>query len=197
MKIRRFFLLLAALIVGVFAATGCQKRDLATEDDNTVKIDLAQTTAQHKLDAYERFEAKGGKMDAFGIAMPEGTLFDLLAFTETLGLNYEVNEKTIIITPNVPYEPSDDFKYVINIDDDMVRGHDMYVGNLGGENWTVSEHYDSATDCIFQMVLAKQVYDIGADEFDQMYRNLRVLTTPLEKVREVNEAIDAELSYSE
>ena len=196
MKIRRFFLLLAALIVGVFATTGCQKRDLVTEDD-TVKIDLVQTTAQHKLDAYERFEAKGGKMDAFGIAMPEGTLFDLLAFTETLGLNYEVNEKTIIITPNVPYEPSDDFKYVINIDDDMVRGHDMYVGNLGGENWTVSEHYDSATDCIFQMVLAKQVYDIGADEFDQMYRNLRVLTTPLEKVREVNEAIDAELSYSE
>ncbi|MBO4855028.1 hypothetical protein J5500_01310 [Candidatus Saccharibacteria bacterium] len=196
---KRLFLLIAAILMGLFATTGCGSTAAKAENDEdrlviTPPLDLQQTTTQHKLDAYERFMAAGGKMTAFSNS--DLQTFDLNQFLDTLGLDYVVKDSHIIITPNVPYFPDDDFEYVINFEGDIIRGHDLYVGNNDNERWSMTEHYDSATDFIFQTSLDKQVYQIGADEFDYMYRNLRILTTPVELIREVNEAIDAELAYT-
>ena len=47
------------------------------------------------------------------------------------------------------------------------------------------------------MVLNRQIYYIGCDELDVMYRSLRTLTAPADKVDEVTAAIDAELKWSD
>ena len=167
------------------------------------EVDLAQATMQHKLSAYENFEEKGGNMNAFLSEREDGIAFNLVDFLKTLGLNYDIytyNDKDdeIVITPNTTYLPDDDFEYIINFEDGMVHGHDMHVGRLANGEWIMNEHYDSATDFIFQLVIHKRtVYQIGVDEFDQMYRNLRVLTAPIDKIGEINESIDKELAYTE
>ena len=194
-------LLLVTAIFGIFAMTGCETTVTKPEDEEKVtvapapQIDLEQTTAQHKSAAYRSFMEAGGTMTAFYNDALQ--TFDLDDFLKTLGLVYSVTDGNIAILPNVPYAPDDDFEYIIHFTDDMVRGHDMFVGRNDDGGWSMSERYDSATDFIFQMSLNRQVYQIGADEFDQMYSHLRILTTPPELLDEVNKAIGAELEYSE
>ena len=64
--------------------------------------------------------------------------------------------------------------------------------------WKESRDFESATDFIFDMVLGGEKYLIGADAMDALWRDVRVLTAPEDKVEVVNAAVDAELaSYYE
>ena len=206
-------LIVLAFLVAFSCLTACDKADATNstsvepEDQRMVQgyhpeVDLAQATMQHKLLAYENFEKKGGKMDVFFSETDYGTSFHLMDFARTLGLNVEFfvrkdADNEIVITPNATYYPDDDFKYILYYSEDMVRGHDMYIGRLANNEWAYTEHYDSATDCIIFMQGTKFVYRIGIDELNQLYRNLRVLTAPIDKTGEINESIDQELAYTE
>lgn len=157
--------------------------------------DVEQTTIQHKESAYQNM-VKAGTLDYYLADSNGGPILDLEKFLADLGLDYEVGKETIRITPNVPYTSNEDFEYVIRFDGDMIRGNDTFISRADS-GWKEIEHYDSATDFIFLMTLDRQIYYIGCDELDVMYRSLRVLTTPLDKVAEVNDAIDAELNWSD
>lgn len=167
-----------------------------TQEVEPAKVDLEQTTLQHKTDAYNKMSQAGGLdyyFDKFG---ETEVVLDLDKFLGDLGLNYSVKKDQIVIAPNISYDPAEDFEYVIRYEGDMIHGNDTHIGRTA-DGWERTESYDSATDFIFLMSLNKQVYYIGCDELDIMYRSLRVLTTPSEKIAEVNEAIDIELSWSE
>ena len=211
--LKKLLIALAFLVAFLTCLTACDKAgadkstNVEPEDQRMVQgyhpeVDLAQATMQHKLLAYENFEKKGGKMDAFISETDYGTSFHLIDFARTLGLNVEFfvrkdADNEIVITPNATYYPDDDFKYILYYSEDMVRGHDMYIGRLVNNEWAYTEHYDSATDCIIFMQGTKFVYRIGIDELNQLYRNLRVLTAPIDKIGEINESIDQELAYTE
>ena len=179
--------------------------ELATENESTLDEscepeiyhapDIEQTTIQHKESAYQNM-VKAGTLDYYFADSNSGPILDLEKFLTDLGLDYEVSDETIRIAPNVPYSPNEDYEYVIRFGGDMIRGNDAFISRTDS-GWKETEHYDSATDFIFLMALDRQIYYIGCDELDVMYRSLRVLTTPLDKVAEVNDAIDAELNWSD
>ncbi len=160
------------------------------------KIDLEQTTLQHKTEAYIKMTKAGGLDAYFDKFGDDEIVLDLDKFLGDLGLKYTVENGKIRIVPNVEYAPADDFEYVILYEGDMIHGNSTFIGRTD-DGWKKNDGYNSATDFIFLMSLNKQVYNIGCDELDVMYRSLRVLTTPAEKVDEVNAAIDAELAWSD
>lgn len=160
------------------------------------KIDLEQTTLQHKTDAYNKMVQAGGLDAYFDKFGDDEIVLDLDKFLGDLGLEYTVENGKIRIVPNVEYAPADDFEYVILYEGDMIHGNSTFIGRTD-DGWKKNDGYNSATDFIFLMSLNKQVYNIGCDELDVMYRSLRILTTPAEKVDEVNAAIDAELAWSD
>lgn len=207
-KLKRLFYFLAIVASIAAIATACSKRSTspAIEDDGEKLkvdempvIDIEQSTIQHKMDAYKHFKEKGGHIDAYFIEYENSdvTLFDLNEFLKDLGLSYEKTEKAIVIKPNIEYSTKENFVYTINYKDDMVYGHDLMIGGPKDEEWDLYDHYDSATDFIFQAVLGRDVYMIGVDEFDQIYGKLLMLTTPAENLQEMNQLISEDLSYSE
>ena len=173
----------------------CQAIARNNEDFGGGPIDIEQTTAQHKESAYQNM-AKAGTLDYYFVDSNNGPTLDFEKFLADLGLSYEVSKNTIRITPNVPYSPNEDFEYVIRYEDDMIHGNDTHIGRVA-DGWERTESYDSATDFIFLMALDRQIYYIGCDELDVMYRSLRTLTAPADKVDEVTAAIDAELKWSD
>ena len=193
---RRIFVVLSAFLLGLMATTGCYKRDIAAEEAAIQMEKLTQGTAQHKINAYNRFMEKGGSITAFAAPGSNGEVFDLAEFLKVLGLDYWIYDDTIVIRPNLPYTPDEDFEYTLEYSEDIVRGHILQMGKYD-DSWTFYEHYDSATDVIYQMLIGKQLFLIGADEFEQMYSKLRILTTPSEHIEEVNWAIGEEWKLSD
>ena len=193
---RKFFVFLSAILLGMIAASGCNQSDLAAEEAAIRQDKLVRGTAQHKLNAYNHFMEKGGSIAAFAARGSNGDTFDLVEFLKALNLDYGIYDNTIVISPSVPYTPDEDFVYTIEFSEGIVRGHTLEMGK-SDDDWTFFEHYDSATDDIYQMLVGKQFYLIGMDEFEQMYSKLRILTTPPELLDEVNQAIGKEFEYSD
>lgn len=203
MKKPIFLLLVAcAAVACVACARKAQTPVEASDVDNTpvnvvdTKALLQKATAEHKADAYANFMAKGGTLDPYFSESTERPVLDLNAFLGDLGLKYTVFNDRIVIEPNTQYALDEDFMYTIFYEGDMIHGNRTDVGR-GAGGWQTTDKYDSATDFIFLATLDGKTYFIGCDELDVMYRSLRVLTTPTDKVAEVEKAIDAELTYSD
>ena len=190
-------------VCAIIACVACAKKAQSTEAKDIepvnvvdTKAELAKATAAHKADAYQRFMAKGGTLDPYFTENAERPVLDLDSFLKDLGLKYTVLGDSIVIEPDTQYALDEDFMYTIFYEGDMIHGNRTEVGR-NADGWQTTDKYDSATDFIFLAKLNGKTYYIGCDELDVMYKSLRVLTTPADKVTEVEKAIDAELTYSE
>ncbi len=161
-----------------------------------VEAATAQATAKHKADAYGRFMARGGTLHPYFSDSEDGPILNLKAFLDDLGLDYTVKANQIVIMPSVKYSLDEDFMYTIIYNEGMIRGNRTNVGR-GAGGWQTTDAYDSATDFIFLVTLDEKTYYIGCDELDVMYKSLRMLTTPADKLAEVEKAIEAELGFAD
>ena len=194
-KLKKIFYFLAIVASIAAIATACSKRSanpVIDDDGERLKVDEIPVVDKH-------FKEKGGHIDAYFIEYKNSdvSLFNLTEFLGDLGLSYEKTEKTIVIKPNIEYFTEDNFVYTINYEDDMVHGHDLVIGGPKNGEWDLYDRYDSTTDFIFQVVLGRDVYSIGVDEFDQIYGKLLMLTTPTENLQEMNQLISEDLAYSD
>ncbi len=203
MKKPIFFIVAACAIVACVICVRKTHSSVEAIDDTSAKDEIvdteaatAEATAKHKVDAYERFMAKGGTLLPYFSDSVQGSVLNLEAFFNDLGLDYEVRTNEIVIAPNTKYSLDEDFMYVIFYEGEMIHGNRTGIGR-GAGGWQTIDAYNSATDFFFLVALDGKTYFIGCDELDVMYRSLRVLTTPKDKIAEVEKAIDAELNFSE
>ena len=189
---RRFpyFILIA---VACFIVCGCaRKENSASAITVTAEYDTPVSTTEDKTD-----ELKNISFNNF-IATDDAKAISFDEFFNLAGLDYVIIEKDIVVTP-INYNKESDFAIQIHVQSNgIISGYNLSKGRAADNTWKESRDFESATDFIFDMVLGDEKYLIGADAMDALWRDVRVLTAPEDKVEVVNAAVDAELaSYYE
>ena len=196
---RRFpyFILIA---VACFIVCGCaRKENSASAITVTAEYDTPVSTTEDKTDelkniSFNNFEGKTME----DIATDDAKAISFDEFFNLAGLDYATIEKDIVVAP-INYNKESDFAIQIHVQSNgIISGYNLSKGRAADNTWKESRDFESATDFIFDMVLGDEKYLIGADAMDALWRDVRVLTAPEDKVEVVNAAVDAELaSYYE
>ena len=160
----------------------------------TALNDPIDNTAELKTKSYEALK---GYTEA---DFYDGEFFDIAAFAHKAGCSCVLssNLDEIIIHPN-GYNAEEDFEVVIKISPltQMVSGDTISLGRIDG-GWSEIENHYSATDFTAGMMVDSYAVQVGFDELDYLWRQIRVLTAPDDKFNEINAEIDAEIeSYYE
>ena len=192
-----FFILIA---VACFIVCGCaRKENSASAITVTAEYDTPVSTTEDKTDelkniSFNNFEGKTME----DIATDDAKAISFDEFFNLAGLDYAIIEDDIVVTP-FSYNRESDFAIQIHVQSNgIVSGYTVSKGRTADNAWKESRDFESATDFIFDMVLGDEKYLIGADAMDALWRDVRVLTAPEDKVEVVNAAVDAELaSYYE
>ena len=126
----------------------------------------------------------------------DGEYFDIAAFAKQAGCTCVLssNLDEIVIRP-VGYNDTEAFKVVIKISPAtrMVSGDTIMLGKIGDDDWSETENHYSATDFTTSMMIDSYGVQIGFDELDYLWREIRLLTAPDNKFNEINSEIDAEI----
>lgn len=192
-----YFILIA---VACFIVCGCaRKENSASAITVTAENDTPVSTTEDKTDelkniSFKNFEGKTME----DIATDDAKAISFDEFFNLAGLDYVIIEKDIVVTP-INYNKESDFAIQIHAQSNgIISGYNLSKGRAADNTWKESRDFESATDFIFDMVLGDEKYLIGADAMDALWRDVRVLTAPEDKVEVVNAAVDAELaSYYE
>jgi len=204
---RKFPLFVLVAIV-CFIAAGCGKR---TSSEAFINVEAEREiapqstaekedkTAQLKEMSYQNFDGK--TMDDILVKEADEYIVDFNEFFNLAGLSYDFVGDSIVVTP-IEYNAESDFAVSIHLFKNspylIVGGSTTSKGRNTDGTWRESRDFESATDFIFGAVLDGKEFLIGADELDFLWREIRVLTSPEDKVAAVNAAVDAELaSYYE
>ncbi len=139
----------------------------------------------------------GNTMDILASGENE-SIINFKKFLNLAGLDYGYSEDEIIITPR-NYAKETDFVLILKMMDlpsigQIVDGSTLKIGLNDDNSWKEEVEFDSATDAIYGAVLDEKVFLIGADQFDYLWRTIRVLTAPADKLDEINKAIDEEFA---
>lgn len=155
--------------------------------EESPKIDR---TAELKVQSYE---AMKGYMEAD--FYNDNDFFDMAAFCKAVGCKCVLSSTLdeIIIEP-IDYNDKETFQVSIKISTatKMVNGDVIRLGKI--ENgWEDTEYHFSATDFTTGLVIDDYYVQIGFDELDYLWREIRLLTAPEDKFDEINAEIDAEI----
>lgn len=148
-------------------------------------------TAELKLQSYEAL--KGFTEADFY----DGEFFDIAAFAKQAGCSCVLssNLDEIIIRP-YGYNDEETFKVVIKMSPttQIVNGDTIMLGKIGEDDWAEVESHYSATDFTTGMMIDSYCVQIGFDELDYLWREIRLLTAPADKFDEINTEIDEEIA---
>ncbi len=200
------FLILA--VIACFIAVGCGRREssealvnVAAEPEIAPQstAEKEDKTAQLKEMSFQNFDGK--TMDDILADRDDEYIVDFDKFFNLAGLSYDFVGDDIVVTP-IEYNAEADFAVQIHLFNNspylIVGGSTTGKGSNADGTWRESHNHESATDFIFGATLGSKEFLIGADELDYLWREIRVLTAPENKVEVVNAAVDAELaSYYE
>ena len=195
--------LFVLIAIACFIAVGCGKR---TSSEAFINVDAEREiapqstaeedkTAQLKEMSFQNFEGK--TMDDILADGAGEYIIDFDKFFNLAGLSYDFVGDDIVVTP-IKYNAEADFAVQIHLFKNepylIVGGSTTSKGRNTDGTWRESHDFDSATDFIFGATLGDKEFLIGADELDYLWREIRVLTAPEDKVEVVNQAVDAELA---
>ena len=187
------------IVVVCFAICGCAKKENSATAITVTAEETPVSTTEDKTDelknmSFNNFEGKTME----DIATDDAKAISFDEFFNLAGLDYAIIEDDIVVTP-FSYNKESDFAIQIHVQSNgIVSGYTGSKGRTADNAWKESRDFESATDFIFDMVLGGEKYLIGADAMDALWRDVRVLTAPEDKVEVVNAAVDAELaSYYE
>lgn len=139
---------------------------------------------------------KDRTMDEFMIEFDESYAFDFGMLIEAAGLKCDkTQEGHLIISPTAVTDAESHFAIVIRFGGDyrIISGSVTYAGINKDGNWIERREFDSATDFIFPMIVGDNIYLVGADEMDHLYKEVKVLTAPAGEAEEVARQVDEEL----
>ena len=195
---RKFFSIIVMVIVIVCLVCGCSNSDKAnavstntTEDEFYTPAGFQEgfhdTTAWKKEVAYNNFDGK----TEFDIVDDEK--IDFAKLFSMADLTYRVIDDGIVAASR-GYNYEESFAIFIDIDPEyhIVHGSTIFKNRQEDETWKETIKHESATDFIFDAKLGENEYKIGADELDYLWREIRILTAPADKIDAVNAAVDAE-----
>lgn len=159
----------------------------ASAIEESPKIDR---TAELKVQSYE---AMKGYMEAD--FYNDNDFFDMAAFCKAVGCKCVLSSTLdeIVIEP-IDYNDKEAFQVSIKISPTtkMINGDVIRLGKI--ENgWEDTEYHFSATDFTTGLVIDDYYVQIGFDELDYLWREIRLLTAPEDKFDEINAEIDAEI----
>lgn len=162
--------------------------DVISEEPTRAEI-AKNRTAELKQQSYERMLGK----DETSFATEDS--FDMGLFIETCGAQWTFNSLgDIIITP-IDYDAESDFRIqILCTKNGFISGDLIYIGNRGDGSWDNFTEHGDPTDFVMKTSIGEHEYQIGFDELDYIYRQLRLLTSPADKQAELNELIDAEIA---
>lgn len=204
----RKFPLFVLVAIACFIAASCSKRtnsealiNMETEREIAPQstAEKEDKTAQLKEISYQNFDGK--TMNDILVKEADNYIIDFNKFFSLAGLSYDFIGDSIVVTP-IEYNAESDFVVSIHLFEKspflIVGGSTTSKGRNADDTWRESRDFESATDFIFDAALDGKEFLIGADELDFLWREIRVLTSPEDKVAAVNAAVDAELaSYYE
>lgn len=195
---RKFFSIIIMVIVALCLVCGCTNSNteamvssLDTTDEKYAPVGFQEgihdNTSWLKEDAYRNFEGK----TEFDLV--QGDKIDFAKLFELAGMKYRIVDDGIIAASS-GYNLEESFVFFIRIDPEyhIVNGSTLFKGYHDDKTWEEIIEHDSATDFIFDAKLGDNEYRIGADELDYLWREIRVLTAPADKIDAVNAAVDAE-----
>ena len=205
---RRKFPLFVLVAIACFITAGCGKRAsseafINVEAEREIApqstAEKADKTAQLKEMSYQNFDGK--TMNDILADGADEYVVDFDKFFNLAGLSYDFVGDDIVVTP-IGYNAESDFAVMIHLFKNppylIVGGSTTSKGRNTDGTWRESHDFNSATDFIFGAILDGKEFLIGADELDFLWREIRVLTSPEDKIEAVNAAVDAELaSYYE
>ncbi|MCQ2571003.1 MAG: hypothetical protein MJ154_02035 [Candidatus Saccharibacteria bacterium] len=152
-----------------------------------VKSEAVDKTHESKEASFDAFKDKR-EVDFY-----TGEKFDFARVAETAGCSYLVSEDSIIITP-IGYSDEATFKIEIFYDSrGFINGDSISVGK-SDETWIKAYNHQSATDFTTEATAGEKDFIIGFDELDYLWREIRVLTAPEDKVAEIDGLIMAEMA---
>ena len=188
-------------VVACFIACGCNRKDVSTAAINVTAEEAPQSTTD-KTDLLKELSFKNFEGKTMGDILADEVgdyTLDFDEFFNLAGLDYDMIGDDIVVTP-IEYNKASDFAIQIHISQPygIVSGYTVNKIREADGTWRETHEFNSATDFIFDMTLNGNKYLIGADAMDSLWREIRVLTAPEDKVEVVNAAVDAELaSYYE
>jgi hypothetical protein len=148
-------------------------------------------TAELKVQTYE---AMKGYMEAD--FYNDNDFFDIAAFCKAVGCKCVLSSTLdeIIVEP-IGYNDKETFQVAIKISPatQMVNGDVIRLGKIDENSWEDTEYHFSATDFTTGLVIDDYNVQIGFDELDYLWREIRLLTAPEDKFDEINAEIDAEI----
>lgn len=157
---------------------------------SVVKEQLVDRTMELKVQSYEAIK---GYMEADFYT--DEDFFDIAAFCKKVGCKCTLSSALdeIIVEP-IGYNDKETFQVSIKISPatKMINGDVIRLGKI--ENgWEDVEYHFSATDFTTGLVIDDYYVQIGFDELDYLWREIRLLTAPEDKFDEINAEIDAEI----
>ena len=212
---KKFYVLICIILAIFVTACNSKSTEASAEEPSIKSVQVVESPLHYeeskpesssesgldKTDAYKESSYRNfdGKSEADFVAEDKES-FDLVAMIETAGCAYYLDETTgnYVIAP-VGYRASDDFRIEILVSNTKIIGDIISLSRLDSSNWNESERHNSATDFTTKVTIGASVFTVGYDELDYLYRQLRVLTAPSDKIDELNRAISAEIEsyYSE
>ena len=161
----------------------------AAKITSVVNEEPKDKTAELKTQSYEALRGYT-EVDFY-----DGEYFDVAAFARQAGCTCVLssNLDEIIIRP-IGYNDEETFEVIVKVSPttQMVNGDTIHLGKIDG-GWRETENHYSATDFTTGIMVDSYGMQIGFDELDYLWREIRLLTAPDDKFDEINAEIDAEI----
>lgn len=191
---RRLFSIFFLIAFAFVLVCGCSNQGataISTEaevEQEATPEGFEDSTSSRKEIAYKNFEGKTESDIVTDEKIDFAKLFDMA------GLEYyKVDDG--IIAKSIDYNAEESFVIFVRIDPayHIVNGSTIFKNRQGDDEWKDIVEHESATDFIFDAKMGDDNYRIGVDELDYLWREVRLLTAPADKINAVNAAVDAEI----
>ena len=175
-------LLIAALCINC----GCTDQTMTTNDE---MIAAQQASYENFLDktVWDFIVNQGGKDDS-------NYLIECDKILEAAGLEYEIKNGDIMITPKVQYTEEEDFRLLIHFDQHNVITSDSLETIPSDEGWCDIKNFFASSPCYTAARFGDRRFAMSEDECDYFWETVRTMTAPSDKVEEVQIAVWTELA---
>ena len=155
---------------------------------NTVAI--VDNTAELKQKTYEAL--KGYEEGDF---YTESGYFDIVAFAKAIGCSCRLSSTLdeIVIQPN-NYNAEEDFRVTIKVNSRAIVTGDSIERVKLDNGWQEKKSHYSATDFTTGLIIEDYKIQIGFDELDYIWLELRILTAPIDRADEIREEVSEEIA---
>ena len=161
------------------------------EQPNMIEVaSVVDNTAELKQKTYEAL--KGYEEGDF---YTESGYFDIVAFAKAIGCSCRLSPTLdeIVIRPN-NYNAENDFCMTIEVNAQAIVTGDSIEQVKLEDGWREKKNHYSATDFTTGLIIEDYKIQIGFDELDYIWCELRVLTAPTEKADEIRKEVSEEIA---